>query len=144
MDWRENLVRSAKLWIGTPYHHAARCYGAGVDCVNLLCAVYETAGIVDHIELPFYPPDWMLHRSEERFMMGVIEQRLQQVQHPHTGDIALFRFGRCYSHGAIVTGWPSLIHAFSGLGVTYGDARQHPLLDGTGKPRQVKFYSIED
>ena len=139
---RENLIRAAELWLGTPYHHAARCYGVGVDCVNLLCAVYETAGLIPHIELPHYPPDWMLHRSEELFLLGILDARLHHVQRPEPGDIALFRFGRCYSHGAIVTQWPQLIHAFSGLGVVRGDARNHPMLEKTGKPRETKFYSI--
>jgi cell wall-associated NlpC family hydrolase len=139
---RENLIRAAELWLGTPYHHAARCYGAGVDCVNLLCAVYQEAGLTPHIELPHYPPDWMMHRGEEWFMMGLLEACLHQVDHPEPGDVALFRFGRCYSHGAIVTQWPQLIHAFSGLGVVRGDARNHPLLDKMGKPRETKFYSV--
>jgi cell wall-associated NlpC family hydrolase len=139
---REIIVAAAEGWLRTPYQHAQRCRGAGVDCINLLCAAYEEAGLSRHIELPFYPPDWMLHRSEERFLMGVIETRLEQVQRPGTGDIALFRYGRCYSHGAIVISWPSVIHAFAGLGVVYGDARRHPLLDATGSPRSVKFYSL--
>jgi cell wall-associated NlpC family hydrolase len=142
LTWREQIVRAAELWLGTPYHHAARCYGAGVDCINLLCAVYETAGLTPHIELPFYPADWMLHRGEELFMSGV-GHLLHQVQTPRMGDIAIFRYGRCYSHGAIVTAWPGLIHAFAGLGVVRGDARNHPLLDSSGKQRSVKFYSID-
>jgi cell wall-associated NlpC family hydrolase len=139
---REMIVVAAEGWLRTPYHHAARVRGAGVDCINLLAAVYEEAGLVQHIDLPHYPPDWMLHRSEERFLMGLIETRLEQVQRPGMGDIALFRYGRCYSHGAIVISWPSLIHAFAGLGVVYGDARHHPLLDAKGAPRWVKFYSL--
>jgi cell wall-associated NlpC family hydrolase len=136
------IVAAAEGWLRTPYEHAQRCRGAGIDCINLLCAAYEEAGLVPHIELPFYPPDWMLHRSEERFLTGILDARLQQVAWPGTGDIALFRYGRCYSHGVIVISWPTVIHAFVGLGVVYGDARRNPLLDAKGEPRLVKFYSL--
>ena len=143
MTEREAIIAAAERWLRTPYHHAARVPGVGVDCVNLLCAVYEEAGVIQHIALPYYPPDWMLHRDEERFMIGIIEARLGQVQRPRAGDIALFRFGRCFSHGAIVTRWPELIHAFASLGcVVRGDATKHPLLDKAGAPRPVKFYSM--
>ena len=142
MTDRERLVAAAEGWLRTPYHHAARVHGVGVDCIGLLAAVYQEAGLVDRVELPFYPPDWMMHRDQERLLMGVREHRLKEVERPLPGDIALFRFGRCYSHGAIITEWPCLIHAFSGIGVTYGDATTHPLLDKSGQPRTVKFFSM--
>ena len=134
-------MATAERWIGTPYHHAARIHGIATDCVNLLCAVYEEAGLTEHVEPGFYRPDWMLHRGEELFLMGILEAHLREVSRPFPGDVALFRYGRCYSHGAIVVEWPMVIHAFAGLGVVRGDARRHPLLDGGSRPRAVKFYS---
>jgi hypothetical protein len=50
--------------------------------------------------------------------------------------VALFRFGRCFAHGAIITEWPLLIHAWHSGGVIRGDALQ-PLLAG----RPVRFFS---
>ena len=38
---REAVIREAKSWIGTPFHHAARIKGAGVDCLMLLAEIYE-------------------------------------------------------------------------------------------------------
>lgn len=139
---REMVVAAAERWRGTPYQHAQRCHGAGIDCINLLCAAYGEAGLIRHIELPYYPADWMLHRNQELILTGLLEQNMRQVEQPLPGDIALFRFGRCYSHGTIVVDWPRVIHAFAGLGVVYGDARNHPLLDGASRPRAVKFYSM--
>lgn len=144
MTTRDHLVAAAELWIGTPYHHAARCPGVGIDCINLLCAVYETAGLIAPIRLPFYPADWMMHRSEELILQGVLEAQLHQVQYPQPGDVALFQFGRCYSHGAVVTDWPELIHAYVGYGVIRGDAHQQPLTMRGNSPRPVKFYSALD
>ena len=139
---REALIAAAEGWLKTPFHHHARVKGVGVDCINLLCAVYEEAGLIDHVDLPYYPPDWMLHRSEERMLAGVLAMA-HEVSTPESGDVALFRYGRCYSHGAIVTRWPEVIHAIAALGVVIrGDATKHPLLDASNEPRPVKFYSV--
>lgn len=141
IDARRRLLAAAERWIGTPYHHAARIHGVATDCVNLLCSVYEEAGLTGYVDPGFYRPDWMLHRGEELFLMGVLEAHLHEVPCTLPGDVALFRYGRCYSHGAIVVEWPRLIHAFAGLGVVWGDATKHPLLGGASQPRRVKFYS---
>ena len=132
---RAAVVTEAQSWIGTPFHHAARVKGAGVDCLMLLAEVYERAGIIAHIDPPFYVPDWHLHRDAERYMEGLLEYACP-VETPLPGDIALFRFGRTFSHGAIVTQWPSLVHAYWSIGVVYGDATRYPL-----DCRPVRFFS---
>jgi cell wall-associated NlpC family hydrolase len=58
------------------------------------------------------------------------------VAAPEPGDIALFRFGRTYSHGAIVTEWPRLIHAYWSIGVVWGDSTLFPLAG-----RAVRFFT---
>jgi len=133
---REAVVAEARGWIGTPFHHAARVKGAGVDCLMLLAEVYERAGIAPHIEPPFYVPDWHMHRDAERYMEGLLAYARAIDGPPLPGDIALFRFGRTFSHGAIVARWPRLIHAYWAIGVVWGDATLHPL-----KNREVRFFS---
>ena len=49
-----------------------------------------------------YPADWHLHRSEERYL-GFIFDRCREVAEPQPGDVMVLRYGRCYSHGGIVT-----------------------------------------
>jgi NlpC/P60 family putative phage cell wall peptidase len=132
---RDAVVTEAESWIGTPFHHAARVKGAGVDCLMLLAEVYERAGVSDRIEPAFYVPDWHLHRDAERYMEGLLRYA-RPIAAPELGDIALFRFGRTFSHGAIVTSWPRLIHAYWNIGVVWGDAALHPLKD-----RQVRFFT---
>ncbi|WP_257306308.1 hypothetical protein [Geothrix campi] len=105
------VVQEAMCWLRTPYHHRARVMGAGVDCGMLLTEVYEGAGVTPHVEPAEYPADWMLHRSEERFL-GIVETYAQKVDAPLPGDIALFRWGRCISHGSIVVAWPEIVHAY--------------------------------
>src|SRR5712691_11675531 len=47
---------------------------------------------------------------------------------PRGGDVAVFKFGRCFAHGVIVVSWPRLIHAWCDAGVVYADADQAPLI----------------
>src|SRR5712671_5819911 len=101
-DLRAAVVQEAESWIGTPFHHAARVKGAGVDCLMLLAEVYQHAGVARHIDPPFYVPDWHLHRDAERYMEGLLQYALPIAGQPQPGDIALFRFGRTFSHGAII------------------------------------------
>ena len=134
---RAAVVAEARGWVGTPFHHAGRVKGAGVDCLMLLAEVYERAGIVPHVEPPFYVPDWHLHRDAERYLDGLRAYATEIGGPPSPGDIALFRFGRTFSHGAIVTDWPRLVHAYwAARIVTHADAALYPL---AGRP--VKFFT---
>jgi cell wall-associated NlpC family hydrolase len=133
---RAAVIREAAGWIGTPYRHMGRIKGpkGGCDCLTLLAEVYERAGIVAHLEIPFYPMDWHLHRGAERYLDGLM-QFAREVAAPEPGDAVLFRFGRCFAHGGIVTQWPMLIHSWNGMGVVPVDSGQ-PLLGG----RPTRFF----
>jgi cell wall-associated NlpC family hydrolase len=71
-DLRRAVVAEAASWLRTPYHHMGRVKGGGVDCLMLLAEVYEAAGVIPHVEIPFYPPDWHLHRGVERYLEGLM------------------------------------------------------------------------
>lgn len=124
---------------------------AGVDCLTLLAEVYQEAGLVDPIKIPYYPPDWHLHRDAERYMEGLLTytRELDPVKLPEPGDVVLWRFGRCFSHGAIVVQWPMVIHAYLNRVVSYENVEQATWLnvigeqvEGRGQPRPVKFFSL--
>ena len=138
---REAVVREARSWLGTPYHHMGRVKGAGVDCATLLAEVYARAGALPHVPIAHYPPDWHLHRDVERYL-AIVLQVAQEVpaRRAEPGDIALFRWGRCFAHGAILAApWPEeIIHAYAPVGaVTAGRADQ-----GRLKGRDVRFFSV--
>ncbi|HUN96339.1 MAG TPA: hypothetical protein VMU69_08880 [Bradyrhizobium sp.] len=132
---RQRVIAEAEAWLATPYHHMARLKGVGCDCLTLLAAVYHAAGVIPAIEIPYYPPDWHLHRGVERYMNGLLAHACE-IEEPQPADVALFRFGRCFSHGAVVVEWPRLIHAWHAGGVLRGDATQPLLAD-----RPVRFFS---
>jgi hypothetical protein len=96
------VVAAARAWIGTPYHNCADVKGVGVDCGMLLVRVFVDLGLVEPFDPRPYAPDWHLHRSEETYL-GHLLARAKSVAEPQPGDGVLFRYGRCYSHGGIVT-----------------------------------------
>lgn len=97
--------------------------GAGVDCAFLLIRVYQAAGLVSGVDPRPYPPDWHLHHDEERYL-GWITRFCRPVEEALPGDLALYRFGRAVSHGAVVINWPILCHAVMGQGVILSDGTQ--------------------
>jgi NlpC/P60 family putative phage cell wall peptidase len=119
-------VTEARTWLGTPYHHQGRVRGVGTDCAMLLAEVYHAAGLIPYIDPRPYPQDWHLHRGEERYL-GWLERYADQVDSPQPGDVALYRFGRTRSHGAIVVEWPTIIHAYIGQGVVLADGTKGDL-----------------
>ena len=68
MTRRLQVIAEAETWLRTPYHHMGRIKGGGTDCLMLLAEVFEAAGVIPRIEVPFYPPDWHLHRDAERYL----------------------------------------------------------------------------
>jgi cell wall-associated NlpC family hydrolase len=130
------VVALAKEWLGTPYHHMGRIKGAGVDCAMFPLEVYRAAGLLPGLDIPFYPHDWHLHRSDEIYLK-IVESLATEVQWPLAGDFVLYRFGRTWSHGAIVLDWPLIIHAVAGRGVILSDGEREGILVG----RKHRFFS---
>jgi cell wall-associated NlpC family hydrolase len=119
---RAAVVAAARAWIGTPYHHMADIKGAGVDCAMLLVRVYCDLGLVSPFDPRPYTRDWMMHRNEERYL-GFLLERARIVAKPDAGDVILFKIGRCFAHGGIVTRTEPLTicHAFMPAGYVIED-----------------------
>ena len=122
------VVQEALTWLRTPYAHAQRVRGAGVDCGQFLAAVFEDTGVIPATTIADYPHDWHLHRSEERYLETVERVAHQVTRPPLPGDIILYRFDKAISHGAIVTAWPELIHSYIKIGVILDDAERNHVL----------------
>lgn len=135
---RSQIIAAGRRWLGTPYHHEARVFGAGVDCAQLLYAVYvEDCGIVPPFDIERYPSDWMMHRGEERFL-AYLQAHADRVDVPLPGDVAMYQWGRCYAHGAIVLEWPQIIHADIRAGrVVVSDGNV-----GRFEGRPVEYYCV--
>ena len=113
---RQAVLSVAESWIGTPFHHQGRAKGrqGGVDCAMLLLEVFLSAGVIDAklAKQRFsYSQQWHLHREQERYLEMVRSLGGREITTPLHGDIAVWKIGRAYSHGAIVLLWPCIIHA---------------------------------
>ena len=137
---RQRIVAIARTWMGTPFHDCQGVKGAGVDCAMLLKCVYEESGLVEPFVIAPYSPQWFLHRDEEVFM-GIVKKFTREIaaEDAGPGDIALYRLGYCYAHGAIIVRWPEeIIHAHKQSGRVLAT----PAFTGDLGRLAVKFFSI--
>ena len=137
---RDRVLAAAQSWLGTPFHDCAQVKGVGVDCANILAAVYAEAGLVPEVEIAAYSPQFMLHSSEplfESYVRRFADEVEEAVVQP--ADIVLYQVGRSFAHGAIIVDWPTkIIHAFKSFGrVAETGAFEADLLG-----RKTKFFSI--
>ncbi|HZD96497.1 MAG TPA: hypothetical protein VE133_19705 [Candidatus Sulfotelmatobacter sp.] len=145
---RADIVRVAKEWLRTPYHHQARVKGVGADCAMFPLAVYQECGVLPpDFEPPEYSVQWHLHRSDEIYLQAIapFTRELTCFGVPMTADVlqpadfVIFQFGRTFSHGAIVVEWPLIIHSYIPHGVLLSDAER----DGELIGREKKFFEVK-
>jgi cell wall-associated NlpC family hydrolase len=150
---RADIVRAAKEWLRTPYHHQARVKGVGADCAMFPLAVYQECGVlpVDFV-VPAYSVQWHLHRSDEIYLQTIApftEEMTNLFAGPHGAGLSagkplpasfvIFQFGRTFSHGGIVLEWPLIIHSYIPHGVLLSDAER----DGELIGREKKFFEVK-
>lgn len=148
-EGRAALVVEGRTWLGTPYHHGAAVRGSGVDCARVLAEAYFGSGIVERFDILPYRHDWHLHRNEERYL-EIVERYLRRAddtEDPYEqrpgfvglpGDILVWRVGRTFSHGALITEWPYILHAyFPSRMVEEVDIRGTPMAE---RPMRVYSY----
>lgn len=149
-EQRAAVVAEALTWLGTPYHSSAAVRGAGVDCAQLPAAVYAACGLIPRFDIAPYPSDWHMHRTEERYLDQVLDYAAEISGNPRPGDFVLWRFGRTFSHGAIVVAWPTIVHAYVGRPVETEDAQRAAYLthigensSDQGKPRPRRLFTLK-
>lgn len=129
-EQRAAVVREARAWVGAGYHHNAAVRPTptdrgAVDCARILIETFAGAELIAGFVPEPYAADWHLHRGEERYL-AVVERYCRLVDEDfrplsergqdftaQPGDVLMWRWGRTYSHSAIVTEWPRIIHAFA-------------------------------
>jgi NlpC/P60 family putative phage cell wall peptidase len=117
---REDIVNTARRWIGTPYRHQASLKHGGADCLGLLRGVWREAVGEEPETPPPYSDRWSVAVGEEPLRAAAL-RHLTSI-HPdlaQPGDVLLFRMreGSDARHVAIVSGVDAIIHAYSGHGV---------------------------
>ncbi len=145
---RTAVVQEALSWEHTPYRQQGYIKGrdGAVDCSMLLVGAYVHSGLVEPFDPRPYPPNWYMHQAEERYL-GWMHTLAVEVQNPQAGDIALFKFGRCFAHSGIFTHKPGqIIHAAAMNGnCTLGDLTE-PILRYADKRgttlRPLKYFDV--
>lgn len=149
---RAAIVREGLSWIGTPFRDCADVKGpnGAVDCAMLLVRCYVDAGHLAPFDPRPYPPRWHLHKDRERFLEWV-EDELggRRIESPRLGDVVIWQFGRCFSHGAILINSEEVVHAYShARQCIVSRLDEHPLkFVGRGShelPRPVRYYDVWD
>lgn len=153
MNRVDAVVAEARSWIGTPYHHMGdgeqvpgrQLKGIGIDCAQILVEVYSAAGVIKWFSTGKYGRDWMMHNGEERYLSFILPHAVEiDCKDVRPADIVVWRFGKTFSHGGIVTKWPHIVHAFAQYGfVDESDASlgSHLTIIGT-KPRPMRAFRM--
>lgn len=126
------IVMEAQSWIGTPYRSNAAVKGrrGGTDCAMFLLAVFQNTGLLPKAYDPRpYPAQWHVHQNVEKYLNQVREFSYEVSappdREPKPGDVVLFRIGKLFAHGAIITAWPRVIHAVGNDRVLTEDVSLH-------------------
>lgn len=116
-ELRAAIVREAHEWLGTPYTNCGDVKGSqgAVDCAMLLIRVFVAVGAIDDFDPRPYSSNWHLHQDEARYLAG-LEKYAHRVEEGKLGDIAMYKFGKHASHGAIIVSEDLLIHAHKNVG----------------------------
>lgn len=120
METGQRVVRLARAWIGTPYHHQAAIRGVGCDCLGLVRGVWREHMGQDCETPPAYSPDWGESNSVET-MLEAARRHLTpcDVSDLKPGHVIVFRIQptAVCKHVAILTTADNFIHASEGAAV---------------------------
>ena len=110
----DQIVATAREYIGTPWTHKGRIKGIGVDCVGLLVGVFSELGleVVDNLEYSSGDEIELLKKTLKNH--GV-----KRKGKAKKGDVVVFRnttsvgSQAMLNHVGIITGDETFIHAWS-------------------------------
>ena len=102
-----DIVKMAREWIGTPFHHQGRVKGVGVDCIGLI------VGCVQELGYPVIDSDGYGREPAHGILQKALSDQLELSSELKHGDIILFRFVKEPQHVAIYTKDNTIIHAYS-------------------------------
>lgn len=143
---RAAVIAEARTWLGTPFANGAKVKGAGVDCAMLMEAIFVAAGIIEETYTGRYSSQWHLHRDEERYLAWANHLAVE-VDRPQPGDVAIWKFGRCFSHAGLIIDAERVLHAYASNRaveidlVRMGGLSVRPTANGT-EPRPVKYFDV--
>lgn len=111
---RADIVRVARAWIGTPYHHQAALRGVGADCLGLVRGVWRDLLHAETEAPPPYTRDWAEATGEETMLLAA-RRHFTEVSptEARPGDVLVFRLraGFVAKHAGILATPATFVHA---------------------------------
>lgn len=106
------VVRSAREWIGTPYHHQQSVVGVGADCLGLVRGVWRDVVGPEVEDIPNYSSSWKTGGAD--VLLRALRRHMEPVFGASAGRVLAFRYkqGLPVSHVAIATSASTMIHAY--------------------------------
>ena len=96
MTTHSDIVRTAREYLETPWHHQARVKGVGIDCAGLIVCVAN--------ELGLYVSDRQGYSHQpHREFVNAVEESLDRIDRPIFGGIAVFAFEAEPTHIGIIS-----------------------------------------
>lgn len=115
---RQAIVREARRWVGTPYHHQASRRGTAVDCAGLIRGVGWKLGLMDLDDAAWIKLAHYGRQPNPTHMRKLLDQNLVAIERqPLIGDVAWIEWRKGLPmHLAILAeldGRATIIHAWS-------------------------------
>lgn len=142
-ELRQAVIAEAMKWQNARYIPLADVRYEAVDCAMLLVRCWVDAGIFEPFEPRPYPASWHLHSSEERYLAWM-QALAREVETPQPGDVVIWRYGHCFSHGGIIVNdRMHVMHALMEHGkCTRTDLDEAFLRWDKGRRRARKFFDV--
>ena len=101
------IVKQARTWMDTPFHHQARLKNVGCDCLGLVMGVAKELGLKDKFGDDFYKHDIKDYSMapDTKFSIETLERVLHivSVESVRPGDLAMFKILSNPQHLAFIT-----------------------------------------
>lgn len=114
---RATVLRVARDWLGTPYHHQASVRGVGTDCLGLVRGVWRALYADEPQALPAYTRDWA-EASGVETLLETARRHLREVapEDARAGDVLMFRLraDTLAKHAGVLASPATFIHATEG------------------------------
>lgn len=119
---QNEIIQTARQWLGTPYVHQSSTLGAGCDCLGLIRGVWRSLYKNEPEIPPAYTPDW----NERHWNAKTGREPLLEAARRHLvecdgtelaeGNVIIFRVEHHgpAKHCGILTAPDRFIHAYAG------------------------------
>lgn len=122
---QQEIITTARLWLGTPYLHQSSAKHHGCDCLGFVRGLWRELVGGEPETPPAYTPDWSERGARELLWAAALRHLtpVKPIDTRQTGDIVLLRMvtGSVAKHLAVLAqgdgGFTTIIHAYSGVGV---------------------------